>query len=388
MKRSARPRVLHLFNTLGRGGMEVQTLQLVRLLRESGRYEVHVASQAGDGPLAAEIAALGIDSVPAFPLRRLYGPGALRQVHRFAAHLRRLRVDVLHTHDFYTSTFGIPAALLARVPVRVAARRELDVYTPLQRRVEHCAYRMAQVVVANCERLRLEVVREGVAPGRVVAIPNAVDPRRAALPAGASRAPLAAGLGIPPGRRLVTMTANLYNRKKDHETLLAAAGPVIRRFPDVLFVCAGEGGPDDRERIAGLAARLGVAGHVLLPGRCDRIAELLAITEVGVLSSRSEGLSNSVLEYMAAGLPVVATDVGGVAEAVIDGETGHLVPAGDPAALADRISSLLSDPPRARRMGEAGRRRTRLHFSPEALLARTAGLYERLLAGAPAAPLP
>lgn len=368
--------------------MERQTLQLVCLLHDRGRYEVHVAAQSGTGPLGAELAALGIHDVPTFPLKRLYGVGALRQVQRFAAHLRRLQVDVLHTHDFYTSTFGMAAAALAGVPVRVAARRELDVFTPRQRRVEHWAYRAAQVVTANCERLREEVIREGMAPERVVTILNAVDPRRVAVPADASREVLAAGLGLPPERRIVTMTANLYNRKKDFGTLLAAAVPVIRRLPDVLFVCAGDGGPGDREQIAGLAAELGVAEHVVLPGRCDRIAELLAVSEVGVLSSRSEGLSNSVLEYMAAGLPVVASDVGGTAEAVVEGETGHLVPPGDPAGLADRITALLRDPLRARQMGEMGKQRASRHFSPEALLSRTAALYARLLAESRAARQP
>lgn len=380
MKRSGRPRVLHLFNTMGQGGMERQMLQLVQLLRESGRYEVAVATQKGDGPLTAEMMELGIREVPAFPLKRLYGIGALRQLRRFAAHLRSLQVDVLHTHDFYTTTFGMAAAVLARVPVRIAARRELNVFTPLQRKLEHLAYRAADVIVANCERLRREVIREGIKQERVVTIPNAVDLRRVAAPADIDREAIATALGIPAGRRLVTMTAHLYNREKDFDALIAAAAAVIRHFPDVLFVCAGEGGPDDRGRIESLAAEVGVRKEILLPGRCNRIGELLAISEVGVLSSRSEGLSNSVLEYMAAGLPVVATDVGGIGEAVLEGETGYLVPPGDPEALAERIVSLLIDPARARRLGEMGRERASRSFSPGALLSRTAALYERLLA--------
>jgi len=218
-----------------------------------------------------------------------------------------------------------------------------------------------------------------VAPERVVTIPNAVDPLRVTVTSGAPRETLAAALGLPTERRLVTMVANLYNVKKDFDTLLLAATRVCRQFPDAVFVLAGDGEPHERTRITRLAAGQGIADRVLVLGRCDRIAELLAVSEIGILSSRSEGLSNSVLEYMAAGLPVVATDVGGTSEAVIEGETGYLVPAVDAAALADRIGSLLSDRSRARDMGRVGKQRALRHFSPAALLSRTTRLYERLL---------
>jgi glycosyltransferase involved in cell wall biosynthesis len=317
--------------------------------------------------------------VPAFPLTRLYTPAALVQLVRFAAHLRRLRVQVLHTHDFYTTTFGMAAALLARVPVRVAARRELDVFSPRQRWVEHRAYRAAHVIVANCERLRRELILEGLPAERSVTIPNAVDPRRVTLPADISGEERAAALRLPVGRRFVTTLAHLYNRKKDFETLLSAAAITCRRFPDVDFLVAGDGDP---AMLVHRAASLGIGDRVLLLGGSDLIAELLSLSEVGVLSSRSEGLSNSVLEYMAAGLPVVATDVGGMSEAVSDSETGYLVPPGDPVTLADRISMLLLDRPGARGMGREGQRRAHEHFSPEALLRRTSELYERLLSTA------
>ena len=114
------------------------------------------------------------------------------------------------------------------------------------------------------------------------------------------------------------------------------------------------------------------------------VAELLAASDVCVLSSRAEGFSNAILEYMAAARPVVATDVGGAREAIVEGETGHLVPAGDDERLAARVSALLRDPARAREMGERGRERVAQQFSCAAQLARTEALYERLLAPAQA----
>ncbi|HEY0408258.1 MAG TPA: glycosyltransferase, partial [Pyrinomonadaceae bacterium] len=119
---------------------------------------------------------------------------------------------------------------------------------------------------------------------------------------------------------------------------------------------------------------------VFFTGRCGRVAELLAVSDVCVLSSKAEGFSNSILEYMAAARPVVATDVGGAREAVIEGETGYLVPAGDAALMAKRIVSLLKDTERARAMGEHGRSTIERRFSCEAQLETTLNLYHTLFA--------
>jgi glycosyltransferase involved in cell wall biosynthesis len=129
-----------------------------------------------------------------------------------------------------------------------------------------------------------------------------------------------------------------------------------------------------------LAAELRLAEHAFFIGRCADVARLMAVSEVCVLSSRAEGFSNSILEYMAAARPVVATDVGGAREAVIEGETGYLVSPGDDAALARGVIALLRDPAQARAMGERGRRLVENRFSCAAQLERTQALYDRLLA--------
>jgi glycosyltransferase involved in cell wall biosynthesis len=130
-----------------------------------------------------------------------------------------------------------------------------------------------------------------------------------------------------------------------------------------------------------MAEGLGLSKNVFFIGRCDRIGALLTLTDVCVLASTAEGFSNAILEYMAAGRPVVATDVGGAREAVVDGETGYLVPSDDHSAMAERIVALLRDPDEARAMGERGRQITREKFSCEAQLEKTQDLYDRMLAG-------
>ena len=187
---------------------------------------------------------------------------------------------------------------------------------------------------------------------------------------------------LPPRneRRFVTIIANLKYEVKDHRTFLRAAARVRAAVPEAAFILAGEGGLTETLRT--LAAQLGLAEDVFFTGRCVNVSELLSISDVCVLSSKAEGFSNSIIEYMAAARPVVATDVGGAREAIREGETGYLVKPGDDEMMAGRIVSLLTDPERARRMGERGLQVVNENFSCEALLERTHELYQRLLAEA------
>jgi glycosyltransferase involved in cell wall biosynthesis len=178
-------------------------------------------------------------------------------------------------------------------------------------------------------------------------------------------------------RRFVTIVANLRHDVKDHPTFLRAANRVRREVPEAAFVIAGEG--ELMEATRAMAAELGLERDVFFTGRCDHVADLLAVSTVCVLSSRAEGFSNSILEYMAAARPVVATDVGGASEAIVEGETGYLVAAGDDGQMAARIVTLLRDEQRARRMGERGREIVLQKFSCEAQLERTLALYDRLV---------
>ena len=175
----------------------------------------------------------------------------------------------------------------------------------------------------------------------------------------------------------MTIVANLRNPVKNHEVFLRAAARVRAQVPDAAFVIAGEGElmPGLRE----LANQLGIAEDVHFIGRCDDVAALLFASHVGVLSSKAEGFANAILEYMAVGLPVVATDVGGVHEAIIEGETGFIVPAGDDAQMAARIIEVLSDDNRAREMGARGKAIVGDKFSSEHHLRNTLELYDEVL---------
>src|ERR1043165_9837138 len=157
------------------------------------------------------------------------------------------------------------------------------------------------------------------------------------------------------------MVANFEHRIKDHPMLLRAAQRVKSEVPEAIFVIAGEG--ELRAEMEKFASELGVNDSCLFIGRCASVPDLLAASDICVLSSQAEGFSNSILEYMAAGRAVVATDVGGASEAIVEAETGHLVQAGDDQAMAQRIIALLRDPDKSRRMGLNGRRLVEQRFS-------------------------
>lgn len=382
------PSVLQLIPTFDQGGTERQAVQLARLLHESGRCRVRVACMRRGGVLQPEVERLGLGEIEEFPLTSFYDINFARQLRRFASYLREHEVDVVQTHDFYTNVFGVTGARLAGVPARVASKRETGgMRTPAQKLVERQVFRLASAVLVNSEAVGRRLRDEGVGASKIVTVYNGLDAARVAVPPGWERAEALAAVGLPRGetRRLVTIVANLRHEVKDIPTFLRAAARVRAEVSDAAFVIAGEGplaGP-----LRALAAELGLADGVYFVGRCARVADLLAASEVCVLSSKAEGFSNSILEYMAAARPVVATDVGGARESVEEGETGHLVRPGDYEALAARVVSLLRDPARARRMGEAGRRAVEQKFSCRAQLENTLGLYEGLLARSPRARL-
>ncbi len=379
-----RPNVLQLIPSFDQGGSERQAVQLVRLLHESGLARVHVACLKDGGVLAGEVERLGLGPVPEFPLSSFYDGNAARQLRRFRALLGEREIAVVQTHDFYTNIFGMAGAALARVPARLASKRETHgMRTRAQKTVERQAYRLAHKVVVNSEAVARHLESGGVPRSKIVTVYNGLDTARVAPPEGVSRNDMLAALGLPNDlpRRFVTIVANLEHDVKDHPTFLRAARRVRESVADAAFVLAGEGKLTDALRRQ--AEELGVGRETFFTGRCTRVAELLAVSDVCVLSSKAEGFSNSILEYMAAGRAVVVTDVGGAREAVTEGETGYLVASGDDETMAARIVSLLQEPVRARAMGERARQTVERKFSCEAQLRNTLNLYDELLARAP-----
>ncbi len=376
--------VLQFIDSFHQGGSERQAVQLAKLLHEDGTHNVFLATLHNEGVLREQIEKIGFSDIPEFRLTSFYDLNFVKQLRKCVEFMRVNKIEIVHTHDFYTNIFGMSAAFLARVPVRIASRRETTgIRTPAQKQTERGAYRLAHAILANAEAVREQLIKEGVRAGKIEVVYNGLDVARV-MPSSAAttdegRKEVFARFGLPreSGKRFVTIVANFRLEVKDHPTFLRAARRVHEAVPETVFVLAGEGRLTEPMRA--LSAGLGLENAVFFVGQCDSVAELLAISDVCVLSSKAEGFSNSILEYMAARRPVVVTDVGGARETVIDGETGYLVDVGDDEKMAARIISLLNEPENAREMGERGRRIVEENFSCAAQLRHTKNLYDRLL---------
>ena len=341
------------------GGTERQMIELVRRL-DPNRWAVHVACFRARGSWFGRVAGAAA-SVAEFPVESFRRTDALRHAWDFARWCRANRIAVVHTTELYSNIFGLPAAALARVAVRIANRREINPDKSAgQIAAQRAAYACAHKVVANsgaaAERLRLE----GVPARKIAIVANGLD-----LESFSERS-------TRPALRKVVVVANL-RPEKGHEVLLDAAPGVLTRFPDARFEIVGDG--PERERLRARAEAAGLAHAFHFIGHQDDVAARLAASDIFVLPSRSEAFPNSVLEAMAAGLPIVASAVGGILELVDDHRTGLLVPAGDDAALSSAICRLMAEPGLGARLGAAARAEAATRYAFDRMVAAFELIY-------------
>jgi glycosyltransferase involved in cell wall biosynthesis len=381
-----RIRLVTFVNGFAVGGTERHVVNLGKSLDRS-QFDVRLACFRRLGQFVGEAEACRLP-IWEYPIDSLHNRRTLRQQWRFALDLRRDRIQIVHTYNFYPNVFALPAARLARAPRVVASIRDTGVYqTPMQKRVQRLACRMADCIVVNAEAVRRWLIGEGYQPKKIVVIRNGVDLSRFESEGDGGR--VRHELGVPQGAPIVAVVSRLHELK-GLDDFLEAAALLAARHREVRFLIVGgrlavrDGTPvsDDTysESLARRARHLGIADRVVFTGFRLDVAELLREATVSVLPSLSEGLSNVLLESMAAGVPVVTTPVGGSPEAVVDGETGFLVPTRNPGVLARAIEALLADSGLAQRMGRAGRRRIEEHFSLEGMARTTERLYRSLLA--------
>jgi glycosyltransferase involved in cell wall biosynthesis len=349
-------RVLHVDPERGWGGGEVQVTHLVRELARRGHASV-VATPAG-GPLARAVASEGahVADCPIASHADLRAVPTLRRLARDA--------DVVH---FHTARAHAMAPWLGRGPRRVVTRR-MDYVPRGGLWVRYLYNRAVDRVIAISGGVERALVAAGVDPARIRVVPSGVDVARFVAPPGA-RAALRAAWGAADGD-VVALVVGVLEARKGHATLIDAAGRLGRDVPLRLVFC-GTGSQEAALRAEAAARGVGVG----FLGFRDDVAACLAAADVAVLPSLQEGLGVAALEAMAAGRPVVATRVGGLAEVVVDGETGRLVPAADPAALADALRTLAHDPAARARMGAAGTARVAASYSVAAMAEGTLACY-------------
>jgi L-malate glycosyltransferase len=359
-------RVCYLIDRLSVGGTETQLLALMRSL---DRQRVTPFLCLLDGE-TEESRTLEPDDCPVLRLgiRALHHPSTFRKAVRLVRFLRGERVDVLQVYFQDSMYLGLVAGRCAGVPRILRTRNNTGYFlTPFQRQLSRLCNFFSDGAIANCEISRQILVdQEGARPESTIVVENGID--------------LSRFLTIPPvdGRqplRRIGMVANLRPVKQP-QLLVEAAAMLRQDYPDLQFTIAGEGPlrPELERRIA----ELGLADAFHLLGSVADIPAFLASVDIGVLTSQTEGMSNSVLEYMAAARAIVATAVGGNIELIKHGEHGLLVGEHDPAALAGALGQFLQEPPLAARLGACARARA-AGYGQDARARRFESLYQELL---------
>jgi glycosyltransferase involved in cell wall biosynthesis len=341
------------------GGTERQMTELVRRL-DPARWEVHLACFKATGQWFERAAERAV-SVAEFPVTSFMRASVGRHIWDFARWCRTRRIAVVQATEIYSNIFALPAAAVGRVAVRIGSRRGLNSdRSRAQVALQRAAYRAATKVIANSRASADQLRIEGVPEGKISIVPNGLD----FGPYGARRK--------RPALRSIAVVANL-RWLKGHDVLIDASVEILRHVPDARFELIGDG-PERASLVARAAAR-GVDHAFTFTGHSTNVPARLAETDIFVLPSRTESFPNAVLEAMAAGLPVVASGVGGILELVEDGRTGWLVPPGDAQALAARVMQVIARPADAARIGAAARAEVFARFSFERMVAAFDGIY-------------
>jgi glycosyltransferase involved in cell wall biosynthesis len=379
-------RILYVIGSLNVGGAERHLAQVAVRLKRRG-WEPEVFALTPSGPLIPYLKDAGV------PIHGVELPGWLSAAIRNDR--LRARVGLLMTALFLVSTlwqrrphvvhFFLPAAyivgglasMLAYMPARIMSRRSLGTYQlghPLFARIERRLHPRMDLVCGNSQAVVADLRDEGIAPSKLRLIYNGIDaePYEAAFDRDKARE----AIGVAPGTVVFVIVANLIPYKGHADLIAAFAGIAPEMSKPWVLLCLGR----DDGIGAHLQSQINAAGlreNIRLLGARSDVPDYLRMADIGVLCSHEEGFSNAILEGMAAALPMVVTNVGGNAEAVVDGQTGYVVPAHDVGALGSALLSMAANMERAE-MGASGRQRIRSLFSMDACVNGYESLYREV----------
>jgi L-malate glycosyltransferase len=359
-----RDSIFLMIDSLQTGGTERQFAELAHSLR-ADNFPLHLGCLQKTGPFLDGLGELHQVELGG----SLYGLQSMRGRWQLMGRLRELNIAVAHAFDFYANLTLIPAARLARVPVVIGSHRQLgDLLTPAQFRAQLMMFRWCTRVVCNSRAAAERLLQAGLPEGKVAVIGNAL-PQQAF-------AEMSPALARAPGILRVGMIARMNARYKNHREFLRAAARLSHKLSNVEFVLVGDG--PLRPELEREAGELGLQERVRFLGDRRDIAAVLASLDVSVVPSASESLSNVILESMAAGVPVVATEVGGNSELAGDGR-GVMVPLGDEEALAAALERVLADREFRSTISRRARQFAKGNFSAERIREQYCSLYAEAL---------
>lgn len=385
-KATRRPRILHLLNSFIYGGTERQVTELLKRI-DLGRYDLHLGVLKYQGTLYEQLAER-FPVVPEYRLTSFYDANAFRQYRRVRDRLVRERIDLIHAHDFYSGILGLVAGRLTGVRV-IVSQRHLKLS---DRRLHEWGQRLinwaGDRVMVNSEAIRDQILATSkVPPEKIVVIRNGLitsEDEAGGIGRNGSSAPNAAAareeilgeLRLGSEAKLVGMVGRL-EYIKGHRYFVEAAATVSRKYPNAHFLLVGDGQLQDE--IERQAAGLGIADRLHLLGYRRDASRIVSAFDLSVLTSLHEGMPNTVLEAMAAGVPVIGTAVGGTKELIVDGETGYLVPPADPEALARRISWALDHEQERAIFAARARQEALTKFGMSRMVAEVEQLYDEMV---------
>jgi glycosyltransferase involved in cell wall biosynthesis len=376
---SERIKVMKFLTYFGVGGTERQFLYLANGLNRT-RFDLSIGCMSRSGGFLHDAEALSFP-IAEFPAKSLCNRSAWSNQWKLARHLRREKIQVLHAYGFYSTVFAIPPATLGANCVKIVSVRDMGAF------VDHARLRTfalsmfcrwADCVLANSHAVRGWLIQQGVKSRKIHVIPNGIGipPRRT----DAEGFPFRDEFKIDHHAPLIAMVARLI-RSKGVEYFIEAARGAIDRYPSARFVIVGDNEylPQHVLALKDRARTLGLGDRMIFTGHRSDVARILREVDVFVLPTLTESFSNSILEAMANGIPVVATNVGGNPELIDDRRTGMLVPPRDAGAIQRALVELLESPSYSLDLGESARDKVIRQFSLAAVLGQTEDLYTPLL---------
>ncbi|MFQ5812350.1 MAG: glycosyltransferase family 4 protein [Anaerolineae bacterium] len=381
-----RVKIVRIIARLNIGGPAIHTILLTAGLNNERFESTLVTGVEGryEGNMLDTAAAKGVKPIIIPQLRRNIDPiGGLTALFKLYRLMRREKPHIVHTHTATAGLLGRLAAKLAGVPVILHTFHGhvlRGYFGPLRSKalvwMERFLARLSDCIVTVSEGQRRELAGYGIAPlEKITVVPLGFE-LEDLLACESHRGELRRELGLAAEDKLIGIVARLVPIK-NHRLFLQAAKVVAEAVPQARFLVVGDG--KLREELEAYARDLGLDGSVLFTGWRRDLPRLYADLDVVALTSINEGTPVSLIEALAAGVPVVATAVGGVPDVVADGETGYLVEAGDAKGMAEAIIELLRSPEKAREMGQKGREVVYPKFAVQNLIANVEGIYTELL---------
>jgi len=376
--RAKRLNILFVIGSLEIGGTEKQMFILTSRLRRIG-FSCSVFALKADGPLRQIFEEIDVPVYCGDLTKRDLRKAPWKLVlslYRLLLVIKRERPTIIHAFLPLVVFIGALAGRIVRVPMVITSRRGFGTHQDryfVLKALDHFANILSHRVIVNSRAVWKDMIeRDHIDESKLYLIYNGIDsiPFEDALQ---DREEGRKELGVEIDERVVIVVANLI-KYKGHLDFLKAAKKVMDKIPKTRFLLVGE----DRgiqKHLEWKCHELGISSQVKFMGQRNDIPQLLALSELSVLPSHEEGFSNTILESMAAGLPVVATNVGGNPEAVLDGKTGWLVPPENPTVMAEKIIDLLDNPERARSWGEQGRKKVKKLFTVEKMVKNHLELY-------------